>query len=231
MHLLHPGNCHRTPQMLRGAQSSLQPRHAAPWAEPCLRAAEQRGLVAEAACIRANAIVLIGFDEFPPEFRRNASALEDFIPANFRLQSQTVYRMDPHRQAYLYSAAVLGGCSACQELGVSRGHRRTRRETSRCCQRSSSCFPALTHTWAQRGEPAGSFADHCLKYFATKMPGAHGPSASLGIFTAQGRSSLAGLSIKPHKAQNGKWVMDKPGSCGIPPPPSVATEQQGDCRT
>lgn len=145
--------------------------------------------------------------------------------------------MDPHRRDYLYSAVALGDCSACQELGVSRGHRRTRRETSRCCQRSSSCcpdpscFPALTHTWAQCGGTAGSFADCCPKHFATKMPRAHGPSTSLGIFTAQGRGSLVGLSIKPHEAQNGKWVMDKPGSCGIPPPPSVATEQQSDCRT
>lgn len=79
-----------------------------PYPGPCPQAGEQRGLVLEAACIRANAIVLIGFYEFPPEFLRNTSTLEDFIPANFRLQSQTVYQMNLHRQAYCYAAPVTG---------------------------------------------------------------------------------------------------------------------------
>lgn len=57
-------------------------------------------LLLEAACIKANAIVLIGFYEFPPEFLRNTSTLGDFIPANFRRQSQTMYQMNLHREAY-----------------------------------------------------------------------------------------------------------------------------------
>lgn len=78
---------------------------------PCLQAAEQRGLVLEAACITANAIVLIGLYEFPPEFLRNTSTLEGFIRANFRLQSQTVYQMNLHRRAYSYAAPLPRGCS------------------------------------------------------------------------------------------------------------------------
>lgn len=79
---------------------------------PCLQRAEQRGLVLEAACITANAIVLIGFYEFPPEFLRNTSTLEDFIPANFRLQSQTVHQMNLRSQAYSQAAPATGAAPA-----------------------------------------------------------------------------------------------------------------------
>lgn len=107
LHLSCVCPCTRTAVAPRGSGSSPWPRSHRSQQLPA-RAAEQRGLVLKAACITANAIVLIGFYEFPPEFVRNRSPLEDFIPANFRLQSQTVYQMNLHRQAYLYAAAVPG---------------------------------------------------------------------------------------------------------------------------